>query len=66
MQKLQPVSITNDRLPRSQTGGTLVQDQNRVLRNTYWLLALSMLPTIAGAFAGMQFNFARCSWRTRS
>jgi modulator of FtsH protease len=32
-------------------------DGNRVLRNTYWLLALSLLPTVAGAFAGMQFNF---------
>ena len=32
-------------------------DSNRVLRNTYWLLALSLLPTIAGAFAGMQLNF---------
>ena len=32
-------------------------DGNRVLRNTYWLLALSMLPTVAGAFAGMQLNF---------
>lgn len=32
-------------------------DTNRVLRNTYWLLALSLLPTIAGALAGMQFNF---------
>ena len=30
--------------------------QNTVLRNTYWLLALSMLPTIAGAFVGMQLN----------
>jgi modulator of FtsH protease len=33
------------------------ESQNRVLRNTYWLLALSMLPTVAGAWAGMQFNF---------
>ena len=32
-------------------------DSNRVLRNTYWLLALSLLPTIAGAFVGMQLNF---------
>jgi modulator of FtsH protease len=32
-------------------------DTSRVLRNTYWLLALSLLPTIAGALAGMQFNF---------
>jgi len=36
--------------------GTTV-DSNRVLRNTYWLLALSMLPTVAGALAGMQLNF---------
>ena len=32
-------------------------DQSRVLRNTYWLLALAMLPTVAGAVAGMQLNF---------
>ena len=31
---------------------------NKVLRNTYWLLALSMLPTIVGAYAGMAMNFA--------
>jgi modulator of FtsH protease len=58
MEKLQPVSVANDRLTRPQAGGTLAQDQNRVLRNTYWLLALTMLPTIAGAFVGMQFNLA--------
>jgi len=33
------------------------ESQNRVLRNTYWLLALSMLPTMAGAWVGMQLNF---------
>ncbi len=27
--------------------------RNRVLRNTYWLLALSMLPTILGAWVGV-------------
>jgi modulator of FtsH protease len=59
MEKLQPVSVNHERLPRSQTGGTLVVEQNRVLRNTYWLLALTMLPTIAGAFAGTQLNLAR-------
>ncbi len=59
MMKLQPISIANQRTPLPQAGGTLVLDQNRVLRNTYWLLALTMLPTIAGAFAGMQFNLAR-------
>ncbi|HET9750256.1 MAG TPA: Bax inhibitor-1/YccA family protein [Casimicrobiaceae bacterium] len=33
------------------------ESQNRVLRNTYWLLALSMLPTMVGAWVGMQLNF---------
>jgi modulator of FtsH protease len=32
--------------------------QNRVLRNTYALLALSMLPTVAGALLGIQLNFS--------
>jgi modulator of FtsH protease len=31
---------------------------HKVLRNTYALLALSMLPTIAGAWLGVQFHFA--------
>lgn len=32
--------------------------RNRVLRNTYWLLAISMLPTILGAWIGVQLNFS--------
>ena len=28
--------------------------RNQVLRNTYWLLALSMIPTVLGAFVGVQ------------
>lgn len=32
--------------------------QNRVLRNTYLLLALSMLPTAAGALLGVQMGFS--------
>ncbi len=28
--------------------------RHRVLRNTYWLLALSMIPTVFGAFIGVQ------------
>jgi FtsH-binding integral membrane protein len=32
--------------------------QNRVLRNTYLLLALSMVPTVFGAWLGIQLNFA--------
>ena len=34
-------------------GNTAVQ-RNKVLRNTYWLLALSMLPTVLGAWVGVQ------------
>src|SRR5690606_30218837 len=32
--------------------------RNRVLRNTYWLLALSMIPTVLGAWLGVQFKFS--------
>jgi len=30
-----------------------VEQRNRVLRNTYWLLALSMVPTVLGAWLGV-------------
>lgn len=30
---------------------------HRVMRNTYWLLALSMIPTVLGAWLGVQINF---------
>ena len=32
--------------------------QNRVLRNTYMLLALSMVPTVLGALLGIQLQFS--------
>ena len=36
------------------TAGSLsVQQRNRVLRNTYWLLALSLVPTVLGAWVGV-------------
>ncbi len=35
------------------SAGTLATDRNRVLRNTYWLLALSMVPTVLGAWVGV-------------
>jgi modulator of FtsH protease len=54
--RLQPV-LTRE--PTPQTGSAVAESQNRVLRNTYWLLSLSMLPTIAGAYAGMQLNFLK-------
>lgn len=34
--------------------GGAVSDRQRVMRNTYWLLALSMLPTVLGAWIGVQ------------
>ena len=33
--------------------GASAADRNRVLRNTYWLLALSMVPTVLGAWVGV-------------
>jgi len=33
--------------------GSVAQQRNRVLRNTYWLLALSMIPTVLGAWVGV-------------
>jgi modulator of FtsH protease len=32
---------------------TSMVDRNRVLRNTYWLLAISMVPTVLGAWLGV-------------
>lgn len=32
--------------------------RNRVLRNTYWLLALSMIPTVLGAWIGVSTGFS--------
>ena len=42
-------------------GGTAVStdQRNRVLRNTYWLLALSMVPTVLGAWIGVTTGLMR-------
>lgn len=37
---------------------SLALQQNRVLRNTYMLLALSMVPTVIGAMVGIQMQFS--------
>lgn len=34
-------------------GTTTPAERNKVLRNTYWLLALSLLPTVLGAYIGV-------------
>ena len=33
--------------------GTSALERNKVLRNTYWLLAISMIPTVLGAWIGI-------------
>ncbi len=38
--------------------GNLAAVRNRVLRNTYWLLALSMIPTVLGAWIGVSMGFS--------
>ena len=50
--------------PSLQTSGyhgsdALAVQRNRVLRNTYWLLALSMVPTVLGAWVGVSTGSAR-------
>jgi modulator of FtsH protease len=46
--------------PVDATGsGALSAERNKVLRNTYWLLALSMVPTVLGAWVGMAFGINR-------
>ena len=46
----------NDRVQTIDTSfgyGVSAEQRNKVLRNTYWLLALSMLPTVLGAWLGV-------------
>ncbi len=38
--------------------GVSTQQRHRVLRNTYWLLALSMVPTVLGAWIGVATGLA--------
>ena len=41
-----------------QNSSEIALEQNRVLRNTYMLLGLSMIPTVLGALAGIQIGFS--------
>jgi modulator of FtsH protease len=58
--QMKPVPIESSQSTWKMPGAStaVVLDQNSVIRNTYWLLALSMLPTVAGAFLGTSMNFA--------
>ncbi len=50
-QRYQPAS-------NSPFGGSISVTQNRVLRNTYLLLALTLIPTVIGAAVGMNLNLS--------
>jgi modulator of FtsH protease len=39
--------------------GALAVERNRVLRNTYWLLAVSLVPTVLGAWVGLSTGIAQ-------
>ena len=45
----------NESLQTIYGGGSFIsaEQRNRVLRNTYWLLALSLVPTVLGAWIGV-------------
>jgi len=38
---------------------TTLEQRNRVIRNTYWLLALSLIPTVLGAWLGVTTGITR-------
>ena len=44
--------------PTATQVGAFTVEQNKVLRNTYMMLALTMIPTVVGAFVGMSTNFS--------
>jgi modulator of FtsH protease len=56
-QILKEFTTMSDHIQTSGRFGTAVStsaERNKVMRNTYWLLALSMVPTVLGAWIGVQ------------
>ena len=51
---MNPTNLVYDALPAD-----ALRERNRVLRNTYWLLALSMVPTVLGAWVGVSTGIAQ-------
>ena len=52
----------NDRLTTLNAAygyGISAEQRNKVLRNTYWLLALSLVPTVLGAWLGVAMGLAQ-------
>jgi FtsH-binding integral membrane protein len=50
-------------IDRSYGYGVDTQTRNKVLRNTYWLLALSLVPTVLGAWLGRSHWHHAITWR---
>lgn len=49
--------MSSDNVTPIASGDLIAASQNRVLRNTYLLLAISLVPTIAGAALGVTLGF---------
>src|SRR3569623_217964 len=53
----------NNRFPSDTPYGygtaTTLEQRNKVLRNPYWLLALSLIPTVLGAWVGIATGITR-------
>jgi modulator of FtsH protease len=50
--------LSQQSMPYGRAGDLSVASRNRVLRNTYALLALSMIPTVVGAWIGVRSGFS--------
>ncbi len=55
---LSPEQRFGNGTPDAAGGAIAAERRNRVLRNTYWLLALSMVPTVIGAWLGVATGFS--------
>jgi modulator of FtsH protease len=53
------MNLIPESIPTTAAGAAVATQRNRVLRNTYWLLALSMVPTVLGAWIGVTTGLTR-------
>jgi len=53
------MNLIPESIPTAAAGAAVTTQRNRVLRNTYWLLALSMVPTVLGAWIGVTTGLTR-------
>jgi len=55
-QMMKEITTMTDHVQSGRFGTAVSSDaqRNKVMRNTYWLLALSMLPTVLGAWIGVE------------